>query len=70
MDERNDDFLFTYITDELKEHLLFPNTFSNFFHNYDVTTLEIIHPITFRKYTKHPIKVKITCSFKGTLMQI
>ena len=27
-----------------------------FFNDYDVTTLEIIHPITFRNYTKHPIK--------------
>ena len=28
-----------------------------FFHDYDVATLENIHPIIFRKYTKHPIKV-------------
>ena len=28
-----------------------------FFNDYDVTTLEIIHPITFRNYTKHPMKV-------------
>ena len=28
-----------------------------FFNDYDVTTLETIHPITFRNYTKHPIKV-------------
>ena len=28
----------------------------NFSHDYDVTTLEIIRTITFRKYTKHPIK--------------
>ena len=31
------------------------NTFSYLFHNHDVTSLENIHPITFRKYTKHPI---------------
>ena len=28
-----------------------------FLHGYDVTTLEIIPPIKFRKYAKHPIKV-------------
>ena len=28
-----------------------------FFNDYDVTTLKIIHPITFRNSTKHPIKV-------------
>ena len=28
-----------------------------FFNDYDVTTLEIIHPITFQNYTKHLIKV-------------
>ena len=28
-----------------------------FFNDYDVTTLKIIHPITFQNYTKHPIKV-------------
>ena len=37
--------------------LHFPITFSYVFFNYDVTSLEDIHPITFRKYTKHPIKV-------------
>ena len=31
------------------------NTSSYLFHNHDVTSLENIHPITFRKYTKHPI---------------
>ena len=36
---------------------MFPDTFSNFLHDYDVKTLEIIHPITFRKYTKYLIKV-------------
>ena len=39
------------------ENLLFHKAFSNFFHTYDVTTIEIIHPITFRKFAKHPIKV-------------
>ena len=28
-----------------------------FFNDYDVTTLKMIHSITFRNYTKHPIKV-------------
>ena len=54
-------FLFTFITQKLQKHLVgtinFPNTFLNFFHDYDVKTLEIIHPMTFRKYTKHPITV-------------
>ena len=31
-------------------------TLSFLFHNHDITSLENIHPITFRKYTKHPIK--------------
>ena len=54
-------FLFTFITRRLQEHLvghlLLSNTFSNFFHDYDVTALKIIDPITFRKYAKHSIKV-------------
>ena len=33
------------------EFLLFPNPY------YDVTALKIIHPISFRNYTNHPIKV-------------
>lgn len=39
------------------ENLLFLNAFSNVFHDYDVTTLEIIHPIISQKYRKQPIKV-------------
>ena len=31
--------------------------FKRYFHDCDVTTLKIIHPITFRNYKKHPIKV-------------
>ena len=31
--------------------------FKALFNDCDVTTLKIIHPITFRNYTKHPIKV-------------
>ena len=31
------------------------NTSSYLFHNHDVISLENIHPITFRKYAKHPI---------------
>ena len=53
-------FLFTFIT--------IMRTFSRslycslipiqtFFNDYDVTTVKIIHPITFRNSTKHPIKV-------------
>ena len=43
------------------------NTFSNFFHGYDITSLGNTDAIKFRKYTKHPIKVSLkisTCSFK------
>ena len=29
------------------EHSYFPNTFSYFFHSYDITSLGNIHPITF-----------------------
>ena len=57
--------LFTFIINKLWEHLLgvftqLHNTYSNFFfHDYDVTNLKIIYPITFHKtnYTKQPIKV-------------
>ena len=45
-------FFFTYITHKLKEHLV-----RTIFHDYDVTALKVIHLITFRNYTKHPIKV-------------
>ena len=38
------------------EHLYFPSTFSYVSLIY-VTSVENIHPITFRKYTKRPIKV-------------
>ena len=31
--------------------------FKVLYNDYDVTTLKIIHPITVRNYTKHPIKV-------------
>ena len=53
-------FLFTFITHELWEHLVevFTVSCSNFFFNVcDVTTLKIIHPITFQNYKKHPINV-------------
>ena len=49
------------------EHLHFPNTFLYFFHSYDVTSLGNINPITYWKYTKHPMKVQLkisTCSFE------
>ena len=49
-------------------HLHFPNTFLYLFHNYDITNLENIYPITFSKYAKDPIKVLLkrsTCSFKN-----
>ena len=45
--------LFTSFAKKLQEDS--ENTFSHLFHNHDVTSLENIHPITFRKYTKHPI---------------
>ena len=45
---------FTFITYKLWEHLV---EFLVLFNDYDVATLKIIHPITFRNYTKHPIKV-------------
>ena len=53
-------FLFTFIT----IMRAFSRSFycslihiQTFFNDYDVTTLKIIHPITFRNSTKHPIKV-------------
>ena len=39
--------LFTFVTHKWQEHLHFPNIFSYFFHSYDITCLENIHPITF-----------------------
>ena len=39
--------LLTFVTHKLQEHLNFSNTFSYLFHNYDVTSLENIHSITF-----------------------
>ena len=39
--------LFTFVTHELQEHFNFSNTFSYLFHNYDITSLENIHSITF-----------------------
>ena len=60
---------FTHTLEELLVRyniLNFPDTFSYFFHNYDITRLGNVHPITFWKYTKHPIQVSLkisTCSF-------
>ena len=54
------------------EHLHFPNTFSCFFHSYDITSLGNIHPITSWKYTKHTIKVSLkisVCYFKNIKIQ-
>ena len=45
--------LFTSFAHKLQEGS--ENTCSYLFHNYHVTSLENIHPIIFRKYTKHPI---------------
>ena len=55
-------FLFTFITHNLREHLVWVFTVSQYifkllFNDYDVTTLKTIHPITFQNYTKHPIKM-------------
>ena len=54
-------FLFSFITHELWEHLVGVFTvswyiFKVLFNDYDITALNIIHPITFRNYTKYPIK--------------
>ena len=46
-------FLLTFIT-SMHSFLIH---FETFFYDYDVTTLEIIDPITIRNYAKHPIKV-------------
>ena len=46
-------FLLTFIT-SIHSFLIH---FETFFYDYDVTTLEIIHPIAIRNYAKHPIKV-------------
>ena len=55
-------FLFTFITHKLWEHLVDVFTVSSYifkvlFSDDDVTTYKKIHPMTFRNYTKHPIKV-------------
>ena len=62
-------FYYLQIVRKLSEFLLFPDTYSKFFFNdvttffmmsrlfYDVTTSKIVIPITFRNYTKHPIRV-------------
>ena len=46
-------WLFTSFAHKLQEDWEY--TILYLFHNHDVTSLENIHPITFRKYTKHPI---------------
>ena len=55
---------FTNYENIYSEFLLFHNTYSNFFFNdYDVTTLKIIHPITFRIIQSNQsrcCKIKIT----------
>ena len=56
------DFLLTFITHKLWEYLVGVLTVSWFifkvlFNDYDITTLKVIHPITFPNYTKHPMKV-------------
>ena len=43
-------------------HLHFPITFPYFFHGYHITSLGNIHPITFWKYTNHPVKVSLKIS--------
>ena len=47
-------FLFTTFSRSFYCSLIHIQTF---FNDYDVTTLKIIHPITFRNSTKQPIKV-------------
>ena len=50
----------SFITHKLWEHLVgVSNTIhiQSLFNDYHVTTLKIIHPITFQNYTKHSIKV-------------
>ena len=43
-------------------HLHFSITFPYFFHGFHITSLGNIHPITFWKYTNHPIKVSLKIS--------
>ena len=55
-------FLFNFITQQImrtfsRYFYCFLIHIQTFFNDYDVTTLKIIHPITFPNYTKHPIKV-------------
>ena len=45
-------FLFTFL---VIEHIHFLNTSSYFFYSHSLTSLENINPVTFWKYTKHPI---------------
>ena len=45
--------LFTSFANKLLEDWEY--TISYLLHNHDVTSLHNIHPMTFRKYTKHPI---------------
>ena len=49
--------LFTSFAHKLQEDS--ESTSSYLFHNHDVRSLENIHPITFRKYTKHPNHLSI-----------
>ena len=46
--------LFTLNTHKLQEHLHFTNTFSCVFYNYDVTSLENVHPSYISKVYKAP----------------
>ena len=71
-------FLFTLIKNITNyekiysEFFLFHNTYSNFFFNdYDVTTLKIIHPITFRIIQSNQSKcceIKITSCKHATFL--
>ena len=64
--------LFTNYENIYSEFLLFHNTYSNFFFNdYDVTTLKIIHPITFRIIQSNQSKcceIKITSCKHATFL--
>ena len=58
-EERTEVISRLFVTHKLQEHLNFSIHFLNsselfqyLFHNYDVTNLENIHSITFRKYAK------------------
>ena len=44
--------LLTFVTHKLQKRLNFSNTFSYLFDNYDITSLENIHSITFWNYAK------------------